>query len=57
MKEEYWFNVYDKPLYCRNDPYFNQGAICDSYEQTKHVTKIMSEEGYRTLYRIHVRLK
>lgn len=53
--EEYWINVYDKMVY--STPNGRQGAKCVSYAQAVHVTNYIKEHDFKTLYRIHVRLK
>jgi len=54
--KEYWFNVYDKPIYTskKNN---SQGSPCETKEGAEWVTVFLRNLDNKTLYRIHVRLK
>lgn len=54
MNKEYWINVYDKSLY--NDS-STQGRKCISLAQAKSVSEYLLIHDFKTLYRIHVKMK
>lgn len=52
---ECWINVYDRKIYPSKSN--NQGEPCYDINLVNHVSIYLKYHDYKTIYRIHVKLK